>query len=192
MSHAFETPVMVGPILIEPSADHERDLISRAQAKDVGAFEHLYRTYLPRVFALCLRMTADSRRAEELTQQAFISVWEKLPRFRGESAFASWLHRLTVNTVLSDLRAEQRRTRRIFGTEDPAALETPPLAPVHGTRIDLEQAIAGLPPQARIVFVLHDIEGWLHDEIAKELGIAVGTAKAQLHHARKRLQEVLR
>jgi RNA polymerase sigma-70 factor (ECF subfamily) len=137
-------------------------------------------------------MTANVSRAEELTQKAFLTVWQKLPLFRGESAFTSWLHRVAVNTVLADLRAEHRRTQRVFGTDDPAALETPGRAPLLGIRLDLEQAIATLPPQARAVFVLHDVEGWRHDEIAEQLGVATGTSKAQLHRARKLLQEALR
>ena len=155
------------------------------------AFEQLYRAHVPRVYAVCLRMTANVTRAEELTQKTFVTVWEKLPLFRGESAFTSWLHRVAVNTVLADLRAEQRRHQRVFPTEDPALLETPVDPPPAGTRLDLEQAIAGLPPQARAVFVLHDVEGWQHDEIAQQLGVAVGTTKAQLHRARKLLQEAL-
>jgi RNA polymerase sigma-70 factor (ECF subfamily) len=136
-------------------------------------------------------MSANVTRAEELTQKAFLTAWEKLPLFRRESAFSSWLHRIAVNTVLADIRAEQRRTRRVFATEDPSVFETASTAPANGLRLDLEQAIAHLPTQARAVFVLHDVEGWQHDEIARELGVATGTSKAQLHRARKLLQEAL-
>lgn len=171
--------------------DAEREFIRRAQARDAAAFEHLYRTHVRHVYAVCLRMTANVTRAEELTQKSFLTVWEKLPLFRGESAFSTWLHRLAVNTVLADLRAEQRRTARVFGTDDPSIHETPTTPPPAGIRLDLEQAIAGLPPQARTVFILHDVEGWQHNEIADKLGVATGTTKAQLHRARKLLQEAL-
>ena len=171
--------------------DNETETIRQAQARDMRAFEQLYRAHVGRVHAVCLRMTANLTRAEELTQKAFLTVWEKLPSFRGESAFSSWLHRIAVNCVLADLRAEHRRTQRVFGTEDPARLETAATPPPAGIRLDLEQAIAGLPPQARLVFVLHDVEGWRHDEIAQQLGVAIGTSKAQLHRARKLLQEAL-
>jgi RNA polymerase sigma-70 factor, ECF subfamily len=178
-------------IVVTEAPDAEADVIRRAQARDMRAFERLYRAHVPRVYAVCIRMTANVTRAEELTQKTFVTVWEKLPLFRGESAFTSWLHRVAVNTVLADLRAEHRRTQRVFTTEDPAIFETPPSAPPAGTRMDLEQAIAGLPPQARAVFVLHDVEGWQHNEIAEQLGVAIGTTKAQLHRARKLLQEAL-
>jgi RNA polymerase sigma-70 factor (ECF subfamily) len=177
--------------LVMDSAPEEAQVVRRAQERDLQAFEWLYRLHVPRIYAVCLRMTTNVRRAEELTQKAFVTAWEKLPLFRGESAFSSWLHRVAVNTVLADMRAEQRRTARVFGTEDPAAFESPPRAPAAGVRLDLEQAIAALPPQARTVFVLHDVEGWRHDEIAQELGVAAGTSKAQLHRARKLLQEAL-
>ncbi len=181
-------------LLVTPSAaeDHESAVVRRAQARDLRAFERLYHTHVGRVHAICLRMTANLTRAEELTQKTFVLVWEKLPLFRGDSAFASWLHRVAVNTVLAELRAEHRRTERVFATEDPLAFETPPASPPAGIRLDLEQAIATLPPHARAVFVLHDIEGWQHNEIADQLGVAVGTSKAQLHRARKLLQEALR
>ena len=174
------------------SPDAEGELVRRAQARDLPAFEQLYRTHVRRIYAVCLRMTADVTRAEDATQKSFVTAWEKLPTFRGESAFSSWLHRLAVNAVLGDLRAEQRRTRRVFGTDDPAVFETPSPAPPAGIRLDLEQAIATLPPQARAIFVLYDVEGWRHEEIAAELGLATGTTKAQLHRARKLLQEALR
>lgn len=177
--------------LVSDSPDEESHVVRRAQARDLHAFECLYRLHLPRVYAICLRMTANVRRAEELTQKAFLTAWEKLPLFRRDSAFSTWLHRVAVNTVLAEMRAEHRRTQRVFGTADPAAFERAPRAPAAGVRLDLEQAIAGLPPQARAVFVLHDVEGWQHDEIARELGVATGTSKAQLHRARKLLQEAL-
>lgn len=191
MSYA-ETITVPLAVLVSETADAESDLIARAQARDAHAFEALYRTHVRRVYAICLRMTANITRAEDLTQRAFITVWEKLPLFRGDSAFSSWLHRLAVNTVLTELRSEKRRLQRVFGTEDPAVFETPSAPPATGTRMDLEQAIAALPSQARMIFVLHDVEGWQHNEIADELGIATGTSKAQLHRARKLLQEALR
>ena len=177
--------------VVTDAPDDESDVIRRAQARDMLAFERLYRMHVSRVHAICLRMTANINRAEEMTQKAFLTVWEKLPMFRGESAFTSWLHRVAVNTVLADLRSENRRTRHVFATADPAVFEVPPRGPTVGIRLDLDQAIATLPPQARAVFVLHDVEGWHHHEIARELGVATGTSKAQLHRARKLLQEAL-
>src|SRR5688572_17402657 len=177
--------------VVTEDPNDEVSVVRQAQARDMQAFERLYRRHVGRVHAICLRMTANVTRAEEMTQKAFLTVWEKLPHFRGESAFSSWLHRIAVNTVLADFRAEDRRRQRVFGTEDPAIFETAARAPNVGVRLDLEQAIAGLPPQARAVFVLHDVEGWRHDEIARELGVATGTSKAQLHRARKLLQEAL-
>lgn len=178
--------------VVSEFADEESAVVRRAQERDLRAFERLYRLHVSRIHAICLRMTANITRAEELTQKIFLTAWEKLPLFRGESAFGSWLHRVAVNTVLAEQRAEYRRARRVFGAEDPAVFETPSNdGTAAGTRLDLEQAIAGLPPQARAVFVLHDVEGWRHDEIAEQLGVATGTSKAQLHRARKLLQEAL-
>jgi RNA polymerase sigma-70 factor (ECF subfamily) len=177
--------------VVTENSDSERDLIRRAQARDMDAFECLYRVHVARVHAICLRMTSNLTQAEELTQKTFLTAWEKLPLFRGESAFSSWLHRVAVNAVLADLRAEQRRTKRVFATDDPSTFEVAPRAPIVGIKLDLDEAIAALPSQARAVFVLHDVEGWRHDEIARALGVASGTSKAQLHRARKLLQEAL-
>lgn len=174
------------------ATDDEADLIARARQRDVAAFEQLYRRHVPRVYAVCLRLTADGRRAEELAQTAFIQLWQKLPQFRGESAFTSWLHRLAVNTVLMEFRSARRRADRVVGVADPAGVETPPPAPTPGIRVDLEQAIATLPPQARMIFVLHAVEGYTHDEIAGLMDIEAGTSKSQLHRARQLLQEALR
>src|SRR6266581_4714562 len=170
------------------------DLIRRAQQGDRAAFEALYRAHVSRVYALCLRLTADAAQAEERTQDAFVRAWERLATFRGESAFSSWLYRLTVNEVLLGRRAERRREQRIVTTDDPAALERPPgtdPASGGGSALDLERAVAALPPGAREVFVLHDVEGYRHEEIAELAGIAVGTSKAQLFRARRLLREAL-
>ena len=169
------------------------DLIQRAQQGDRAAFEALYRAHAGRVYALCLRLTADRALAEERTQDAFVRAWERLATFRGESAFSSWLYRLTVNEVLLGRRAARRREQRIVTTDDPAALERPGAATGGaGIGLDLERAIATLPPGAREVFVLHDVEGYRHEEIAKLAGIAVGTSKAQLFRARRLLREALK
>jgi RNA polymerase sigma-70 factor (ECF subfamily) len=143
------------------------------------------------VFALCLRICANRTRAEELTQDVFVRTWNTLPSFRGESAFSSWLHRLATNVVLADFRSTRRRTARVQTAEDLEAFDSREPLSVPGTKVDLEYAIKRLPPQARAVFVLHDIEGYKHEEIAEQLQIAVGTCKAQLHRARKLLKEVL-
>jgi RNA polymerase sigma-70 factor, ECF subfamily len=171
------------------------DLIHRAQQGDQAAFEALYHAHAGRVYALCLRLTADAAQAEERTQDAFVRAWERLATFRGESAFSSWLYRLTVNEVLLGRRAERRREQRVVTTDDPAALERPrdgaPGTGGPGLALDLERAVAALPPGAREVFVLHDVEGYRHDEIAELTGIAVGTSKAQLFRARRLLREAL-
>jgi RNA polymerase sigma-70 factor (ECF subfamily) len=185
----FENPALTRPIV---ATGDELDLIVRARRGDVAAFEQLYRRHVGHVYAVCLRLTADVLRAEEFTQTAFIQVWKKLPLFRGESAFATWLHRLAVNTVLMEFRTARRREERVMGAEDPAALETAPPACPAGLRLDLELAIATLPPRARAVFVLHDIEGYTHEEIATLLDLESGTTKAHLHRARQILQETLR
>jgi RNA polymerase sigma-70 factor, ECF subfamily len=169
------------------------DLIQRAQQGDQAAFEQLYRAEVGRVYALCLRLTTDAARAEELTQDAFVRAWERLASFRGESAFSSWLYRLTVNVVFLSQRASRRRALRVFSTDDPAALERPVEASSTAAgELDLERAIATLPPGAREVFVLHDVQGYRHHEIAQLTGIAVGTSKAQLFRARRLLREALR
>lgn len=136
-------------------------------------------------------MCADRQEAERLTQDVFVRVWRKLDTFRGQSEFTSWLHRLTVNAVLEDNRSTRRRVMRVENVEDPTALERGKLRDDPDARMDLERAIAQLPPGARQALVLHDIEGYKHEEIAQMLGTAAGTVKAQLHRARKLLRERL-
>jgi len=170
----------------------EADLVARAQGGDIGAFESLYRTHESRIYGLCLRMVADPARAEDLTQEAFIRAWQKLHSFRGRSAFSTWLYRLTVNVALADIRSRGRRQDEITATDELHAVADPQPRKQPNTRIDLERAIAALPSQARLVFVLHDVEGYRHHEIGEIMGIAVGTSKAHLHRARRILREALR
>src|SRR4051812_33242919 len=167
-----------------------------AASGDRHAFERLYRTHMNRVFSLCARMVADRARAEELTQDVFVRAWEKLHLFRGESSFATWLHRLTVNVVLNARKSEGRRQARFEESDEETGgmdalpgVVGMPLAP--GDMLDLEQAITRLPPGARRVFVLHDVEGYKHEEIAELLGVTSGATKAQLHRARLLLREAL-
>lgn len=189
MSHAAPAYCLVPDVVLP---DAEATLVRRAQDRDPHAFAAVYRAHVGRVYALCRRMTGNASFAEELTQQVFVTAWEKLPAFRGEGAFGGWLHHLAVNTVLAALRARSRLHARVVFTSDPAAHENPPAPPSTAARLDLEQAIAALPTQARAIFVLHDIEGWSHAEIATQLELAIGTTKAQLHRARQLLQEALR
>ncbi|MEN8375123.1 MAG: sigma-70 family RNA polymerase sigma factor [Gemmatimonadota bacterium] len=166
-------------------------LIERARAGDEAAFEALYRGNVGRVHGLCLRMVAEQAAAEELTQDVFVRAWEKLSLFRGDSAFSTWLHRLAVNVVLQHLRSQKRREARVTLTDDVGRLAGSTRPASTGAKLDLERAMATLPEGARRVFVLHDIEGYKHAEIAEMTGTAVGTSKAQLHRARKLLKKVL-
>ncbi len=175
----------------QPQAAEAESWVVRAQAGEIGAFEQLYRLHAGRVYALCLRMSGDPQEAEELAQDAFVRAWEKLETFRGQSAFASWLHRLTVNVVLSRWRSKGRQRERVVSIGDVAHSEEIPQRPQPRRTVDLERAIAGLPSGARTVFVLHDIEGHLHRDIAQLTGLAVGTSKAQLHRARRLLRKAL-
>ena len=169
------------------------DLVRDAKNGDAAAFEQLYRDHVGRVYALCLRMTADPARAEELSQDVFLRAWNKLATFRGDAAFSTWLHRLAVNVVLAERRSQGKRWARLVMTDDMAPFEGsgPEPAPAAPEAMDLENAISLLPEGARTVFVLYAIEGYRHDEIAEMTGTAVGTSKAQLHRARKLLREAL-
>ncbi|MEW5764123.1 MAG: RNA polymerase sigma factor [Acidobacteriota bacterium] len=171
-----------------------RDTFDVAAAKggDQAAFERLYRAHAGRILALCARLTGDRSAAEDLTQEAFVKAWEGLPSFRGECAFASWLHRVAVRVVLDEARAKVRRPRTMSLVTDPG--RGPGSAPPRAASsdVDLERAVAALPEGARRVFVLHDVHGFSHEEIAELAGLAPGTSKAQLHRARKLLREALR
>ena len=166
--------------------------VRAAQRGDVAAFERLYRAHAGRVYALCLRLTADGPRAEALTQDSFVKAWERLATFRGESPFGAWLRQVTVNVVMGDRRASARRLRRVTTTDDEAVLDAPGARRMDAERLDLERAIRVLPEMARTVFVLHDVEGYGHEEIGSLVGIAEGTSKAHLHTAREKLKEILR
>jgi RNA polymerase sigma-70 factor (ECF subfamily) len=177
-----------------PAIDEGITDVARAASGDRRAFEHVYHTHLQHVFSLCVRMTGDRTRAEELTQDVFVRAWEKLPLFRGESAFSTWLHRLTVNVVLNERRVDGRERSRTVSTDDDEENATPatsPAQPMHAEKMDLEWAIARLPRGARQVFVLHDVEGFTHEEIGTMLGVTAGGCKAQLHRARLLLREAL-
>jgi RNA polymerase sigma-70 factor (ECF subfamily) len=176
-----------------PAAITESEPWQAARDGDAGAFEALYRTHVGRVYGLCLRMCGDPGLAEELTQDAFVQAWKKLDTFKGNSAFGTWLHRVAANTVLQHFRREGRRRGREFSLEvSEAAGNVPVRAAETGVAMDLEAALDHLPEGARAVFVLHDVEGFKHTEIAEMMGTAPGSSKAQLHRARKLLREVLR
>jgi len=167
-------------------ADDERALIGAAARGEVTAFEALYRRHCGRVHGVIMRLVGGhGTRADDLTQDAFVRAWQALPAFRFESAFSTWLHRLAVNTALMDLRSRRSRPQD-DGDEDAFELLGAPDSAGHTTALtlDLERAVATLPPRARAVLVLYDVEGWKHEEIAAELGMAVGSSKAQLHRAR--------
>jgi RNA polymerase sigma-70 factor (ECF subfamily) len=179
--------------VVSAGSDDPKGLVERAQSGDREAFEQINREQVGRVHALCWRLTGDADLAEELTQEAFVRAWRKLHLFSARSALSTWLHRLTVNVVMADHRVHGIRRRRQLPLDD-VHLET-----LAGKReatevgLDLERAIATLPPRARSVFVLHDVEGYGHAEIAEMAGMAVGTSKAHLHRARKLLRkEILR
>jgi RNA polymerase sigma-70 factor (ECF subfamily) len=166
--------------------------VALAAAGDRQAFERLYRTHANRVFTLCARMSGSRSRGEELTQDVFVRTWEKLPQFRGESAFSTWLHRLAVNVVLNARKTEGKEASRTEQSDvEDERRDEMSRAPLHIERMDLQEAISKLPEGARKVFVLHDIEGYKHEEIAEMMGITSGGSKAQLHRARLLLREAL-
>jgi RNA polymerase sigma-70 factor (ECF subfamily) len=168
------------------------DSIRRAQSGDVDAFELLYKEHAGRIYALCLRLKAgDTTDATELMQDVFIKAWRRLATFRGDSAFSSWLHRLAVNTMLENARSEGRRTARVLAMDDTSRLTGGARSSGIELKMDMEDAIASLPKGARLAFVLHDVEGYQHQEIAEQLSVSVGTVKAQLHRARRLLRERL-
>ncbi len=163
--------------------------IRRAKKSDSSAFEKLYRMHIDKVYGLCLRMTGNVAEAEDCAQEAFIQAWNKLSKFRGESAFATWLHRIAVNAVLGRMRKSKREQDRIqVATEispGPASIGD------SGNLRDLSDAVDRLPEGARHVFILSGVYGYSHEETSNMLGIAVGTSKAQLHRARRLLSQQL-
>jgi RNA polymerase sigma-70 factor (ECF subfamily) len=185
---------------LKPDSLSLREAIRLAQAGDAAAFESIYQLHSRRVYALCLRMTGDPVEAEDLTQEAFLQLFRKIHTFRGESAFSSWLHRLTANIVLMRfrkkrpvpasldelIRSDEDKDRPAF---EPGALD-PRLTGVFD-RVNLHSAIERLPEGYRSMFLLHDVHGYEHNEIARMLGCSVGNSKSQLHKARKRLRELL-
>lgn len=177
----------------------EAEAIERAKGGDAEAFEVLYNLHKRRVYSLCLRMTANTAQAEDLTQEAFLQLFRKIATFRGESAFSTWLHRMSVNVVLMHLRkkglpavsleetmeTEEETPRKELGAQDPV---------LSGSinRLQLQRAIEELPPGYRTIFVLHDVEGYEHNEIAGMVGCSIGNSKSQLHKARMKLREFLK
>jgi RNA polymerase sigma-70 factor (ECF subfamily) len=173
-----------------PGLDEE-ELVRRAQEGSAEAFEWLYQRHVRRVYALCLRMVSDPIRAEELTQDVFVRIWKAIGSFRSESAFTTWMHRLAVNVVVSDLRSEKRRDGRVMHTDTLEDFQREVKEAMPETRIDLERAIAALPDGAKEMMVLHDIEGYRYREIAEMLGVAEGTVKSQISRARRLIREAL-
>jgi RNA polymerase sigma-70 factor (ECF subfamily) len=175
----------------------EAALVDRARRGDVDAFERLYQLHAGRVYALCLRLAGEPVEARELVQDTFIHAWEALPRFRGESSLTTWLHRIAVNALLERRRRDKRRSARVALVDDEDDAESASLAngfvaPADvATAIDLERAIAALPPGVRRAFVLHEVEGYTHEEVAGMTGLATGTLRAQLHRARQLLIRAL-
>lgn len=172
-----------------PRKDAETDdWISRARDGDVAAFEQLYRRYLGRVYAMCLRLTGNAANAEECTQDAFLRAWDHLSGFRGESSFGTWLIRIAINASLQCIKREHRHLRLISPAKEDWLESLPAPGSSPDAELDLENMIAALPTAARVTFVLHTIEGYSHEEIAKLTDTAVGTCKAHVHRARQLLQ----
>jgi RNA polymerase sigma-70 factor (ECF subfamily) len=188
------------PRPIENEKADDSEVIRRAREGDAKIFESLYKSHCRRVYGLCLRMVRNTAEAEDLTQEAFLLLFRKLHTFRGESAFSSWLHRLVVNTVLMHLRKKSLPAISVeaaSGADDDTARSRMDIAApdllLEGSidRINLGRCIAQLPAGSREIFVLHDIQGYQHKEIAEMLGRSEGVSKSQLHRARKRLRELL-
>ncbi|HXQ26115.1 MAG TPA: sigma-70 family RNA polymerase sigma factor [Candidatus Acidoferrales bacterium] len=185
---------------IETGEVPESESIRLAQQGDAAAFERLYRLHSRRVYSLCLRMVGNTAEAEDLTQEAFLQLFRKIATFRGESAFSTWLHRLSVNVVLMKLRKKSgKETSLEQVTEPDEESGTPrrdfgaPDLKLSGSidRVNLERAVEQLPPGYKMVFVLHDVQGYEHNEIADMMGCSIGNSKSQLHKARMRLRDLL-
>jgi RNA polymerase sigma-70 factor, ECF subfamily len=185
----------------KPQGDRlsEAEAIERAQQGDAEAFEVLYNLHKRRVYSLCLRMTANTAEAEDLAQEAFLQLFRKIGTFRGESAFSTWLHRMAVNVVLMRLRKKGLPVVPLedtFETEEEAPKKElgAPDAVLAGSidRLQLQRAVDALPPGYRMIFVLHDVEGYEHNEIAGIVGCSIGNSKSQLHKARMKLRELLK
>jgi len=174
-------------------AADERSLVESAARGSAAAFERLYRLHAGKVYGLCLRMTGHRETAEDCTQEAFVQAWRSLPRFEGRASFGTWMHRIAVNAVLGQARRRSERTGVQASIEDELADSLPDGSVGDtGAGMDVEAAIAGLPPGARHVLVLAGVYGYSHEETADMLGVAVGTCKAQLHRARQLLGQRLR
>ena len=189
MSRQALEAISLIPDQMAAAADAEAADTALAASGDASAFERLYRTHVTRVHSLVRRML-DADEADDLTQDIFVRAWQKLGTFRGESAFGTWLHRVAVNVVLARRKTLGVERGRFHGGEDslagvPGRRETPEIS------MDFEEALATLPDGARQVFVLHDVEGYRHEEIARMLGVVPGTSKSQLHHARMALRRHL-
>jgi RNA polymerase sigma-70 factor (ECF subfamily) len=184
-----QTMTLTTPVGGSPAIDLESSLARRAASGDSTAFEGLYHRHVARIHSLVRRM-ATAEVADELTQDVFVRAWDKLATFRGESAFGTWLYRLAINVVLTQRRRDRTERDWLLPDDDQlAALGTRRASP--GVALDLESAIARLPEGARQVFVLHDVEGWTHEEIAERLGLVAGTSKSQLSRARAALRRML-
>jgi RNA polymerase sigma-70 factor, ECF subfamily len=184
----------------ETSEMTEAEAIRLAQKGDAGAFERIYRLHSRRVYALCLRMVGNTAEAEDLTQDAFLQLFRKIGTFRGESAFSTWLHRLAVNVVLMKLRKKTLPETSLEESTDPDDETSGPKREIGAPdlllsgsidRVHLQRAIEQLPPGYRQVFVLHDVQGFEHNEIAGLMRCSIGNSKSQLHKARMRLRELL-
>jgi RNA polymerase sigma-70 factor (ECF subfamily) len=164
----------------------ETERVARARIGDVAAFEGLYRDHVGRVYGLCLRMTGHPATAEDLTQDTFVNAWRSLSGYEGRSRFSTWLHRIAVNAVLAQRRAPLGRNEVSMTDDEGETMEFAAEQEMDSaTPIDLERAIAALPPGARDILVLHGIYGYSHEAAAAMLDLAVGTCKAQLHRARQ-------
>jgi RNA polymerase sigma-70 factor (ECF subfamily) len=178
----------------------EAEAIERAKGADGEAFEVLYSMHKRRVYSLCLRMVGNTAEAEDLTQEAFLQLYRKIATFRGESAFSTWLHRLSVNVVLMHLRKKGLPEVSLEETMEPQQEDGPKkdigardnVLAGSIDRVNLERAIESLPPGYRVIFVLHDIEGYEHNEIAEMMGCSIGNSKSQLHKARMKLRDLLK
>ena len=174
----------------EPGLIDEQDWVQRAQQADTTAFESLYRLHVDRVYGLCLRMTGNPSEAEDCTQEAFIQAWNKLSKFRGDSAFSTWMHRIAVNSVLGRMRKARRELDKMQAVMDISP--APETVGDSGNFEDLQNVVDDLPDGARHVFVLHAVYGYSHNETGDMLGIAAGTSKAQLHRAKRLLASNLK